>query len=834
MSKDATAIYSDADLTIAFANEAMLGLWGRRADIVGSRFEDALPEMEGQPFIQLLKTAWQSGTLYEAQNAAAELLVDGVLQTAYFDFIYRPLIDDAGQTYALLHTATDVTAKVTGKEALEREQQQRELLENEQALNEELKSANEELYESRKALDELNDSLELQVKERTGAAEAERYRMEAMVMNTPFAMSILKGEDLIVEVANQPMLDIWRRNAGQVIGRGLVAIFPELKDQPNPGRMRGVLHSGKRFSLPETEVTLRTVDGTPKKHYARFSYDPIFEPDGSVNRILLTIVNITDEVLFRRQVQEAAAETAALNEELTATNEELLTANEQLYTIGRQLDESNSKLLHANTDLQLANATLQASETRALALFADAPVAIGLLTGPQFTVESANLELLRIWNKTGAVIGLPLREALPELAGQPFFALLEDVYATGEPFYGNEVKAAIIYDGRLKDRFFNFVYQAVKDDGGTTTAVMVVAHDVTEQVNARQAIEAAESNFRLIADNIAQFAWMASGKGHIFWYNKRWYDYTGATPEEMNSRGWQKIHHPEHMERVAEKLSRHYRSGEAWEDTFPLRRHDGEYRWFLSRAVPTKDAAGTVISWFGTHTDITEQRRMEEQKDDFISVASHELKTPLTSLRATLQLLERMKDELQTPMAPKLIMSANKSMAKINTLIDDLLNVNRFSEGRLTLQKSRFNVAQMLEQCCSHIRLEQKYTLVIEGDRSVETFADEQRVDQVVVNFVNNAIKYAPASKTIRLVIDKLPEAVKIAVSDSGAGIPAEQLPHLFDRYWRASHSGKQYSGLGLGLFICAEIVHRHGGEIGADSILGEGATFWFTIPDQL
>jgi PAS domain-containing protein len=196
--------------------------------------------------------------------------------------------------------------------------------------NEELTAINEELIQTQENLQELNDQLEGRVQQRTQAVEAGKYRLEAMVMNTPIAMAILKGHELVVEVANAPMLAVWRRKLEQVIGHGLVELFPELAGQPNPERMRGVMRTGQRFSLPETEVTLGTVDGVLKKHYAKFSYDPISDADGTVDSILVTVIDITDEVLNRQELQQNSEEMAALNEELTTFNEELSENREEL------------------------------------------------------------------------------------------------------------------------------------------------------------------------------------------------------------------------------------------------------------------------------------------------------------------------------------------------------------------------------------------------------------------------------------------------------------------------------------------------------------------------
>jgi two-component system CheB/CheR fusion protein len=164
-------------------------------------------------------------------------------------------------------------------------------------------------------------------------------------------------------------------------------------------------------------------------------------------------------------------------------------------------------------------------------------------------------------------------------------------------------------------------------------------------------------------------------------------------------------------------------------------------------------------------------------------------------------------------------------------LIQDLLNASKVNEGRLHLNKKRYVLSTSMDDCCDHVRSEGTFTIRTEYDKKLEVFADEGRVDQVVVNFVNNAMKYASQSKEILIKLESIDGMAKVSVIDKGPGISAEKLPRVFERYYQVDSSGSQYSGLGLGLYICSEIIKKHDGQIGVESELGKGSTFWFTIP---
>lgn len=258
---------------------------------------------------------------------------------------------------------------------------------------------------------------------------------------------------------------------------------------------------------------------------------------------------------------------------------------------------------------------------------------------------------------------------------------------------------------------------------------------------------------------------------------------------------------------------------------------DAERFYISINAAPIKDEHGTIVGGIGTFMDVTNRRKSIQHKDEFISVASHELRTPVTSLQASLQLLNRMKDNPSPVMLPKLIDQANRSLNRVSILIEDLLNATKMASGQLHLNKKLTVLSELVADCCNHVRTGGEYDIITTGDKDLQANIDADKIDQVIVNLVNNAVKYAPQSKDIYIDIAREGDYAKISITDQGPGIPPEKLPHLFDRYYRVDTSGNQYSGLGLGLYICSEIIKKHEGKIGANSQLGQGSTFWFTMP---
>lgn len=218
------------------------------------------------------------------------------------------------------------------------------------------------------------------------------------------------------------------------------------------------------------------------------------------------------------------------------------------------------------------------------------------------------------------------------------------------------------------------------------------------------------------------------------------------------------------------------------------------------------------------------------QKDEFIGVASHELKTPLTSLKAYLQLIDRAKPDAGAPTLPHLIQKANDSLDKLNALVNDMLTANRLTTGFLTPKQEDFNIQEAIYNCCSDVQELAPSLLEIKGDQHLWVYADRGQISQAVRNLFDNAKKYTTGIDKVYIEVSKSNDKALIRITDNGPGIPRERLPKLFERY-HTYNAKMQLSGLGLGLYISADLIKSNGGEIGVESEVGKGATFWFTLP---
>jgi PAS domain S-box-containing protein len=378
----------------------------------------------------------------------------------------------------------------------------------------------------------------------------------------------------------------------------------------------------------------------------------------------------------------------------------------------------------------------------------------------------------------------------------------------------------------------------MKDAENKILAINAALYDITDRkkfekelVLAKKQADNERKRFAFLADLIPEIIWTADPTGRIDYVNERFHSYFAVGKRNAYSNKLLLKVHTEDRKHFVTTWHECFETGREIHITLRLQGLQGAFEWHLIKGAPYKDEFGTVVKWFGSCFNIDEHVKALQKKDDFINIASHELKTPVTSLKASLQVLSKLKSNLSSEVVPKLIDQANRNVEKVTTLIADLLNASQITQGQLQLNKTSFDVFKTLKDCCSHIISDDSYKVIYEGDLSLKLFGDEHRVSQVLTNFVNNAVKYAPQSKTIRIKVEKQQQHIKISVTDNGPGISKEKQAHLFDRYYRAGSGGGEISGLGLGLYISAEIIRKHNGTIGVDSTEGVGSTFWFTLP---
>ncbi len=397
--------------------------------------------------------------------------------------------------------------------------------------------------------------------------------------------------------------------------------------------------------------------------------------------------------------------------------------------------------------------------------------------------------------------------------------------------------------GKGNVRWWDVIVTPMFGEKETPVALISISRDISQQRASKLALQESEDRFHDLADNIAQLAWMADHDGNVFWYNKRWFDFTGTTLDQMHGWGWQAVHHPTHLEHVMAGYRHSLDTGEPWEDTFPLRASDGTYRWFLSRALPVRDANGELIRWFGTNTDITELREAQDalrnadrRKDEFLGMLAHELKNPLAPLRNATEILRR-NTSLDTR-AREVRVIIERQVSHLAHIVDDLLDAARVIDGNITLQREHHRVADLFAAAIAMVQpnlAEKEQHLVLDlPEQPLWLEGDGARLIQAFSNLLNNAVKYSSTGGSITLSAKTEDQQILVCVKDNGMGMDKELRAHVFDLFTQGDRSlDRTGGGLGIGLSLVRGIVLLHGGTVSAHSD-GPGAGSEFNVRLQL
>ena len=338
-------------------------------------------------------------------------------------------------------------------------------------------------------------------------------------------------------------------------------------------------------------------------------------------------------------------------------------------------------------------------------------------------------------------------------------------------------------------------------------------------------------HFNFLADNIPAIVWTAMPNGKVDYFNKRWFEFTGSSNEMLSNEFWLFIH-PDDMQSYFSSWERAVASNSRFENVHRIKNSSNEYKWHFTQALPFNDPNNETVAWFGISTDIDEQKRALEKKDEFISIASHELKTPVTSIKGYVQLLRFNFQQEGNKNAADLLTKADVQINKLTNLISDLLDVRKIENGQLRYHEEKFDFNELVKEIVEETERVTRHTIECDLAPTCAISGDRNKIGQVITNFIDNAGKYSPANAVIKVKTFRNKNRIRLTVQDFGLGIPKDQQAKVFERFFRVTGEKENtYAGLGLGLYISSEIIKRHSGTIGVESEQGKGSIFNFELP---
>jgi PAS domain S-box-containing protein len=517
---------------------------------------------------------------------------------------------------------------------------------------------------------------------------------------------------------------------------------------------------------------------------------------------------------------------------------------------------NHQKVIQCNirdiTERKLAEAARRDSETRYHSLFENMLNGLAycrmLFDGdrPQDFVYLVVNQAFETLTGLKDVVGKKVTEVIPGIRETDplLFELYGRVARTGVP------ERIETYVEALKMWFAIAVYSPGKDH------FVAVFDVITERKQAQAALQESEKRFRTMANSMSQLAWIAKADGFIFWYNQRWYDYTGTTPEQMEGWGWQSVHDPKALPNVMENWKGAIASGRPFEMEFPLRGANGRFRNFLTRGQPLKDSEGRVVQWFCTNTDVDELKQAEEkvrlsnaeleqrviertaklrsaneELEAFSYSVSHDLRAPLRHVHGYVEMLAQEAGDKLSEEGRRYLKVITDASIEMGELIDDLLAFSRM--GRAEMRETSVELDALVQKTLRGLEATTSGRNIVWRIPPLPVVqADPAMLKQVFANLLGNAVKYTRPRDPAQVELGCAGEEdgrIILFVRDNGVGFDPQYAHKLFGVFQRL-HRADEFEGTGIGLANVRRIIARHGGRTWAESKVNEGATFYFTL----
>jgi PAS domain S-box-containing protein len=730
----AMALLTGPDLVVEIINDSFIALWGKDSSVRGKSIMEALPEMQGQDYPNILRHVYQTGETYHGKEARVLLFREGRLEPGYFNFVNEPYHNAEGKITGVIVVANEVTEQVIANQALSQ-------------VLEKIRLAKEAAELGMFDYDIINDVLEWdsRCRELFGISNNKPITFEEDFLNGLHPHDRERLRALIKNSFNKSKTNGAYDAEYRAIGK-------------NDGQERWIRAKGQVF----------------------------FDEFDSPIRFIGSVLDVTETKKHQEEQQRIITQ-------------------------------------------------LQLSEARFRNLVENAPVGIAIYMGREAIVGVVNEAMLTIWGKDKSVIGLPLSKALPELISenQPYLQLLDEVFTTGKRYNGNAEKALLVHDGELKEGYFTYIFQPLWDAQNEIYAVMQIAIDVTDQVAARLQLERTEEMLRFSVEAAKAVSWSIDLDTRELTVPKEFFRTYDLPQNQQQTLETMSAQIPaESRQQALASIEKSLAEGSELQIEHPIQTADG-IRWLrvfgkVNPATPLQRASFSALT-----LDITEQKQDEIRKNDFIGMVSHELKTPLTSLTAMVQLLKSKLNRHNDHFLGNVAGNAEKQVKRMTRMINGFLNVSRLDSGKILINKERFELLRLVEEVVGEIRLHNsKQTFEMRGGQPVWVEADKDKISSVISNLLSNAAKYSPKDTSVFITFEVDDKYVTLSVQDQGLGIKPEDQEKIFDRYYRVEdHRTHHIAGFGIGLYLSAEIIRLHGGHISVESTPGRGSTFHFSLP---
>ncbi|WPV01455.1 PAS domain S-box protein [Mucilaginibacter sp. cycad4] len=623
------------------------------------------------------------------------------------------------------------------------------------------------------------------------------------MLHAPVGICILHAESMTIETVNVHLLKLINKPGEDLSGKSYREIFAVAKPDDESALKiagKGTQHQDDKGAI------IQTLNGKKQIVPVTFVYKPVKNDKGKVTHIAIWVLENTKEALDE--------ELAAINEELAATNEEYAAANEELAAANEELATTNEELLETQENLRRSEKLF-----RSIALN---------IPGSLILVVDRNHRYIAIEGDIMEKMGYNRRD----YEGKHPSEISPERYEASRHLYERVLSGEKFSIERKAEtgEFYLIHFVPLKNDDNIVESGLIITLDITEikqaeEKSAKLAAIVETSDDAIVSKTLESVvtSWNAAAE-RMF----------GYTEKEMIGQTIYKIIPEDRQDEEPRILSR-LSTGERV-DHFETRRltKDGRLLDVSLTISPVMDKQGKIIGLSKIARDITDKKQEEQRKNDFIGMVSHELKTPLTSLAAIIQVAQKKLMQSEDQFLSDAMEKANQQARRMAAMINSFLNISRLEAGKLLIEKRPFDLGQLLQEILEETRLTvTSHVFSLKECNNLRVNADRDKIVSVISNLISNAVKYSPKGRLIdiscKLNGDMM---VVVSVKDEGMGIKPEDLIYIFDRYYRVETSHTRHiSGFGIGLYLSAEIIKRHGGEIWAESELDKGSTFYFSLP---